>query len=143
MDSSKKFLSFSIIAIIAILLVLGSITIYIDPYFHYHSPLAKYEYPIDNERYQNDGITRHWDYDAIITGSSMTECFRTSEFDYLFDAKAIKIPYSGGKFKEVDESLQRALERNSSVKYVVRGLDFNYLILEGCRTRRRIARLHV
>ncbi|MCX4328758.1 MAG: hypothetical protein OSJ45_15990, partial [Lachnospiraceae bacterium] len=54
-------LFFSIIAFI----IFASVTIYIDPLFHYHKPLNKYKYPINNERYQNDGITRNFEYESI------------------------------------------------------------------------------
>ena len=37
-------LFFSIIAFI----IFASVTIYIDPLFHYHKPLNKYKYPINN-----------------------------------------------------------------------------------------------
>lgn len=53
------------------------ITVYIDPLFHYHKPLQGYGYPLDNERYQNDGITRNFEYDSITTGTSMVENFKT------------------------------------------------------------------
>ena len=103
--------------------LLGSITIYIDPFFHYHAPLANYEYPITNERYQNNGITRHFEYDSIITGTSMTENFKTSEADKLFNATFIKIPYSGGGYKEIDDSLELAYKYTKNIKYVIRALD--------------------
>lgn len=46
----------------------------IDPYMHFHKPdTARYFYSLDNQRSQNDGITKHFDYDALITGTSMTE----------------------------------------------------------------------
>ncbi len=121
-----------ITATLTILLIsfclLGSLTIYIDPFFHYHAPLAKYEYPITNERYQNNGITRHFEYDSIITGTSMTENFKTSEADTIFKANFIKIPYSGGGYKEIDDSLELAYKYNKNIKYVIRALDYSRLI---------------
>ena len=58
----------------------GLLIVVVDPFFHYHAPLESLEYPLirDNERYQNDGILRHFTYDTIITGTSMTENFETS-----------------------------------------------------------------
>ena len=82
--SAKKWVITYIIVLIIVLAMLGSVTIIIDPYFHYHKPLATLEYPIYNERYQNNGIAKNFEYNAIITGTSMTENFKTSEFDYLF-----------------------------------------------------------
>lgn len=107
-----------------------SITIYIDPLFHYHAPLEKYEYPIDNERYQNDGIIRHFEYDSIITGTSMTENFMKSEADTLFNANFIKIPYNAGRYKEINDNLKKAYTIRPNIKYIIRCLDYSYLIQE-------------
>lgn len=126
--SGKKWVISYVAIIIVTLLALGGITIYIDPYFHYHAPLNNYEYPIDSERYQNDGIVRHFDYDAIITGTSMTECFKTSEMNQLFGVNAIKVPYSGGSYKEINDNLITALKKNNNVKQIIRSLDFSMLI---------------
>lgn len=108
----------------------ASITIYIDPFFHYHKPLQDYEYPLkrDNERYQNDGITRNFEYDSIITGTSMTENFKTSEANEIFDADFIKVPFAGGSYKEMNDNLQRAYDAGKSITNVIRCLDYSHLI---------------
>lgn len=103
----------------------GGLTIVIDPYFHYHKPLESLEYRIYNERYQNDGIVKHFDYDALITGTSMIQNFKTSEMDALFGTHSIKIPFSGAAYKEVSENIERAISANSNLKTVVWGLDYN------------------
>lgn len=72
------YLKISILGTLLTLAALAGITIYVDPLFHYHAPLGSLQYPLYDERYMNDGIVRHFDYDAIITGSSMTENFKTS-----------------------------------------------------------------
>lgn len=84
-------------------------TVVIDPFLHYHGPLAGLEYPLLDERYQNDGIARHFSYDALITGTSMTQNFKPSEFDALWGAEAVKIAFSGASYREVDENVRRAL----------------------------------
>lgn len=81
--------------------ILAAINVIVDPFFHYHKPLPGLFYILNNERYQNNGILKHFDYDAIITGTSMTENFKTSEFDKLFNVNSIKIPFSGATFKEI------------------------------------------
>lgn len=106
----------------------ASTTIYIDPLFHYHKPLENYEYPLNNERYQNDGITRNFEYDSIITGSSMVENFKASQASYVFDADFIKIPFSGGRYKEINDNLQRAYDAGKNIKYVIRCLDYSVLV---------------
>lgn len=109
----------------------AAVTIYIDPFFHYHKPLDKYEYPlnVDNERYQNNGITKHFEYDGVITGTSMTENFMTTEADQLFEADFIKVPFRGGSYKEINENLKAAFDTGKKIKYVIRCLDGKYLAL--------------
>lgn len=101
----------------------GMLTVIVDPYFHFHAPLDSLEYQLNNERYQNDGIVRHFEYDAIITGTSMTENFKTSELDKLFDVHSIKVPFAGGSYKEINENLKRAVEENPNIRLIVRSLD--------------------
>lgn len=119
----------SVISIVMLaVIVIASITIYIDPLFHYHEPLDNYEYLINDERYQNDGITRNFQYDSIITGTSMAENFKTSEANEIFDAQFIKVPYSGGYYKEINDNIKRAYSSGKNIKYVIRSLDNNYLM---------------
>ncbi len=108
---------------------IGLLTIYVDPFFHYHKPLSGFAYQLrSGERYLNDGITRHFDYDAVITGTSMTENFKTSELDRLFGVHAIKVPYAGGRYKEVNDNLRKAFtESGNGIKIVVRGLDLQLI----------------
>ncbi len=123
MRTSKKWVIGLVLCFLCILVLAGGFVALIDPYFHYHKPLDGVGYTLDNERYQNNGIVRHFEYDAIITGSSMTECFRPSEMTGLFGVNAIKVPYSGGSYKEVADNLRVAAECNPDLKMVVRCLD--------------------
>lgn len=103
----------------------------IDPFFHFHKPdTSLYFYSLDNQRSQNDGITKHFEYDALITGSSMTENFKTTEMDEIFGTKSIKVPYAGGTYKEINDNLKIALQYNPELKTVVRGLDMNFFITD-------------
>ena len=96
----------------------------IDPYFHYHKPYTdSYYYDLNNQRSQNDGISKHFDYNALITGTSMTENFKTSELNEIFGVNSVKVSYSGGSYKEMNDNLVIALKNNSNLKMVVRGLD--------------------
>ena len=80
MNKNKKWCLLFMGETLFFLTVIILLTVIVDPFFHYHKPLASIQYQITNERYQNDGIIKHFDYDAIITGTSMTENFKTSEF---------------------------------------------------------------
>lgn len=127
MSKSAKWVTAFLLSLVLILAVLGGFTAFIDPYFHYHAPRDFVKYELKNERYQNNGIVKHFDYDAIITGSSMTECFKPSELDELFGVNAVKVPYSGGSFKEVNDNLVVATKYNPDIKMIVRCLDGNRL----------------
>ena len=130
MKANKGILGWIIIVLALCGLIFGFVY-HIDPFFHYHKPYTdKFFYKLDNQRAQNDGIVRHFDYNAVISGTSMTENFKTSEMDALFGVKAIKIPYSGGAFKEVDTSVRKAIMANRDVKLVVRSLDIDYFLMD-------------
>ena len=112
------------------LIIIASSTIYIDPFFHYHKPKPEFYYTLKSQRYQNDGILKHFDYDSIITGTSMTENFKTTEFDELFGANSIKVSYSGAKFKELNDAIKVAYSSGKNVKYVVRSLDLYNIAID-------------
>ena len=63
---SKKWNLLVIGTTMGILLILAGVTMFVDPFLHYHGGLSFLEYPLKDERYQNDGIARHYEYDSII-----------------------------------------------------------------------------
>lgn len=130
MKNSKRWCILTLGLTFTILLVCGAITAVIDPFFHYHGPLDGLQYPINNQRYQNDGIARHFSYDALITGTSMTENFKTSEFDALFGTHSVKLNYSGGAFSEVFSLLEQSVRSNPDLKLVLFGLE-EWFLLDG------------
>ena len=99
-----------LIIVVSALSVLGFWVYKIDPFFHYHKPdLEGYFYPLNNERSQNDGISKYFDYDALISGTSMTQNFRTTEADKIFGCNSIKVAYSGGSYKEINDNIEKPL----------------------------------
>lgn len=102
----------------------------IDPFFHYRAPRASLFYPIRLERYQNDGIIKHFTYNAMITGTSLTENFMATEMDAQFQVQTIKVPFNGGSYKEINDAVELALRSRPEVRYVVRVLDANRFLQE-------------
>lgn len=119
----KTWTAVTLAATAVILVAAGAYVAYIDPCFHYHAPLEKYFYPLFDERYQSNGIERFFDYDAVITGTSMVENFKTSEMDALFDCNAIKIPFGAAWMPEIKDNLTTVYESGHDVKYVILSLD--------------------
>lgn len=107
-----------------LLFIITGIMIYVDPVFHYHGPINGIAYKFyEGERYVNDGITRYYDYNAIITGTSMTENFKTSECNEIFGVTSIKVPFSGAHYKEINENLKVAFKTHDDIKIVIRCID--------------------
>lgn len=122
----KWFYSFVFISVL-VLLVLGGIVYIVDPCFHYRKPNTSMYYILDEQRYQNDGIVKYFDYNSIVTGTSMTENFKSSEVDRIFAGKSIKVPFSGGTYKEVNDNLKKAFDYKKDIRFVIRSLDIAYL----------------
>lgn len=125
--NARRWFRNCILIILAVLALCGLLVVYLDPFFHYHMPLKDFYYVLDEQRSQNNGITKRFDYDAIITGTSMTENFKTSEFDALFGARSIKVPYAGATFKEQNDNLEVAFQTHDDIRFVLRGLDLSMI----------------
>lgn len=113
-----------ILILVLPVLLLAGLNIFIDPYFHFHKPVEGISYILENERYQNDGILRNFDYDIILTGTSIDQNEKVSEANQLFGGKAVKVPFSGAYLPELSATLDRALERKS-VKRIVMSLGYS------------------
>lgn len=114
------------LALTLFLLIVGALpTIIIDPFFHYHAPLEMLEYELDDQRHQNDGILKNFSYDAVITGTSMTDNFKATEFDSLFGVSSVKTAFPGGSYKEIADRLTSAFRANPGIRYVIRSIDCN------------------
>lgn len=134
--NAKTLVAVYLAAVICVLVVVGRYVVHIDPFFHYHKPYTEtYFYSLDNQRSQNDGITKNFKYDALITGTSMTENFKTSELDEIFGVSSVKVSFSGGSYKEINDNLVTALDYNPDLKMIVRGLDMGMFFDEADRMR--------
>ena len=127
MKSNKKWFIVTLLGTIISLAVILVVMIIVDPYFHYHGKISGISYRIYYERYINDGIAKHFDYDAIITGTSMNQNFKATKMNELFDVNTVKMTYSGGGFQEIADNLEVALNSGNQVKYVLWGLDYHAL----------------
>ncbi len=119
----KKKLLTTLLVIALLLLLCGGAVVVIDPFMHFHGPLAGLEYPLKDERYINDGIQRHYDYSVMITGTSMSQNMRPSLWEDLTGDKAIKTCYSSASFYELSQSMERAISYNSGLKVIISSLD--------------------
>lgn len=126
--NAGKWFTKCILTLAAALVFIALIMLAADPYFHYHKPFSFLSYRLYEERYTNDGISRHFDFDALITGTSMAQNFKPSEMDALFQTNSVKETFSGAGYQELADNLDRALSRNENLSTVLWTLDYNGLL---------------
>lgn len=124
----RKFNKTLLICLVMFLFIIALINIIIDPYFQYHYPLFGMQPVVDDDRYQNPGIAKHFDYDSILIGSSMTQNFRVSEIDEIFDTKTVKLSYSAIRSGSFDAMFDIAFSTHD-VKQVIMGIDLDPLLV--------------
>lgn len=121
----KKWLAIYICIVMGLTVSLMISVVVIDPYLHFHGPLSGLEYPFNDPRYVNDGIIRHFDYEAMITGTSMSDNFSTSRLEKEWNCEAIKVTFSGATYHEISENIARAIDRQPKLKRVICSIDPN------------------
>ena len=122
----KLWIAGFLIIVITLLCLSAYLTADIDPYFHYHAPKTDtYYYTLSEERCQNYGILEHFEYEGMITGTSMTQNFKASEAEEIWGVSFVKTSSSGATFNEVNGYLNCAAENNPNLKYVIRSVDMN------------------
>ena len=100
--SSKWILSFfALVLVLCMLLCLAAYAV--DPFFQFRI----------NETYQLDydiacGLIKYYDYDTLIVGSSMTQCFRMNTFREELHDKPLKIGISGMSLQMMQDCMKTA-----------------------------------
>ncbi len=109
------------------LLAAATLVIAADPFFQYHKPINGLYYLIDNKLSQNPGLAIHFEYDSIITGSSMTVNFDTKLFDEKLGLNTIKLSYDGAYPKDIDTILSLVKKSPNEIRAVFLSIDIlNY-----------------
>jgi len=98
---------------------------WIDPFEHYRKP-ARFAPRFYNawQRYENVGIAKHWDYDRLITGSSLMECIVPEDVDRAMGGRTINLAVSAETAYDAGELLRVALATGKP-KQVIMNLDYN------------------
>lgn len=134
MKESKRYtVIYMTVAILGILLVAGS-TYILDPLFQYHMPWFAAEADVYDERYQNPGLIKNYEYDAIIVGSSLSENFNAEWFDDGYGVNTLKLTCSGATVQDIEELISMVTD-NQKIKYVFGNIDTITLWHEFGKTR--------
>lgn len=94
----------------------------VDPLHFYHRPFVHSTF-VDNQRYQNPGLAKHYDYDSVVIGTSHTENFLPSSLRQVLGWDTLKLSVSGSTGREQSLILNKALS-TGKVENVLWSLDF-------------------
>jgi hypothetical protein len=98
---------------------------WVDPFQHYRKS-QRYAPRFYNawQRYENPGIAKHYDYDRIVTGSSLMECVIPADVDHFMGGRTINLSVSAQTAFDAGQLLGVAL-RAGKPKHIIMNLDYN------------------
>ncbi len=99
----------AVLALLLTLLALCALAVYlVDPFEHYRESAILPLY--DQESYNNPGIAKNYDYDAVILGTSMIEMSHPSVIDEAFGVSSVKLPMRGSHTAQMGWQLAHVLD---------------------------------
>ena len=107
-SKAKRWAIFTVAASAALLLLCALTIWLVDPFEHYRESSVLPLY--DQESYNNPGIARHYDYDAVILGTSMVEMSHPSVADECFGVSSVKLPMRGSHTAQMGWQLTHVLQ---------------------------------
>ena len=107
LKTAKRWALFTLTACIALTALCAGIVYAVDPFEIYReSPIL----PLyDQESYNNPGIARNYDYNAVILGTSMVEMSNPSVIDECFGVSSVKLPMRGSHTAQMGWQLSHIL----------------------------------
>ncbi len=91
----------------------AAVTIALDPFYHYHKPWFGLTPVLADKEYQVIGTLEHFDYNALVVGSSVIENYNNAWFDEAFGTKTIKCVRSYGGIADLTWLVRKAYETHN------------------------------
>ena len=102
----------AVLALLLALLALCALAVFLlDPFEHYRESAILPLY--DQESYNNPGIARNYDYNAVILGTSMVEMSHPSVIDEVFGVSSVKLPMRGSHTAQMGWQLTHVLDTHT------------------------------
>ncbi|WP_034465941.1 hypothetical protein [Butyrivibrio proteoclasticus] len=120
--TASKFLKKLIIWILVLVVAVGAVVYAFDPFYHYHKPWFGLKAVLNDKEYQCIGTLRHFDYDALLVGSSVMENNDNTWYDEAYGVKSIKAIRSYGATADLCYLLDEAFD-NQEIRYVFYNID--------------------
>src|SRR6478735_657079 len=91
----RRFLATVVGVALALAGVVMAFDFWVDPFQHYRKA-ERFAPRFYNawQRYENPGLAKYWDYDRIVTGSSLMECVLPEDVDRVMGGKTINLAVS-------------------------------------------------
>lgn len=103
----------------------AALTFLVDPFEQYRESAILPLY--DQESYNNPGIAKNYDYDAVILGTSMVEMSNPSVIDETFGVHSVKLPMRGSHVAQMgwqlDHIFHAKQRRGETLTLAILGLD--------------------
>lgn len=121
--SYKKW-SLLLLAALALTLAVFTGAMYVlDPVLNYGTECSLTPYYEYSTIYTNPGIARHYTYDTVLVGTSMTQNTDVDVCDELLGCDMVRLPYSGGTSYDMKTILDLCFESGNEIKTVYWELD--------------------
>lgn len=100
----KRFVISFIVIFFLILVICAAMVCWIDPYMRYHRAVGVKQVYRTSEA-MIPGVMRHFEYDAVLFGSSMTQNFDINEINEILNCRSIKATSAGLDSESLDKYL--------------------------------------
>lgn len=122
---ARRFAITVIATALAAAVILAIFNAWVDPFQQYRKA-ERFPARFYNawQRYQNPGLAKHYDYDRIVTGSSLMECVIPADVDRVMGGKTINLSVSAETAYDAGRLLGAAL-RTGKPKHIIMNLDYN------------------
>lgn len=119
--SAKRWALFTMTACVLALFFSAAAVYLVDPFEIYRESKILPLY--DQESYNNPGIVKSYDYDAVILGTSMVEMSNPSVIDACFGVSSVKLPMRGSHTSHMGWQLSHVLEQKPDLKLAILAVD--------------------
>lgn len=99
LKSYKRWALFVLALLLLCMLLCAGLTYVVDPFEQYRESSILPLY--DQESYNNPGIVKNYDYNAVILGTSMVEMSNPSVIDETFSVQSVKLPMRGSHIAQM------------------------------------------
>ena len=125
LKNKKRWALFVMALLMLGLAACAGLTFVIDPFEQYRESSILPLY--DQESYNNPGIARNYDYDAVILGTSMVEMSNPSVIDECFSVSSVKLPMRGSHTAQMGWQLDHIFhykqQRGETLALAILGVD--------------------